>query len=93
MRSKLSSDRMTINAVAAHWGQIAELSWTPFRKSTRLKNPLESFQAEIQLLYGLLTAKKREMTSTTPSIFANAKRSAIPSAFVSVAGAVSIVHW
>ncbi len=76
--------------VAMHCTTIAQLSWNPFNWSTALKEPLEKFQKEINHVYAMLTDKKCQMTSTVPSIFANLKRSAIPSAFESVAGAVSI---
>ena len=57
-----------------------------------MKKALQSFQAEINLIYQLLIGKKSQMAYRYPSIFdaSNARRSSVPSSFKSVSGALAI---
>ena len=62
-RARPSNDRLTLGVLSTHCGALSGLDWSPYKHSKRLKCTLGSFKREIEMIRGILMAKKQDMVA------------------------------
>ena len=65
---------LKVQTVATHMATLANLTWSPYKKSVSFAPALESMKLEISVIYGILIEKKRDMTLDNNPFTSNESR-------------------